>query len=318
MNNKENLNWGLNFVLVVALVIAFSQISSLKSDIKMLDNDLSNEKSRLENQISSIYTNVDNQLKKEASLFNNVTWNYGELNEETKTASINFTVLPKVITDDMKVNLSIGGKSAEMVKKSNGEYSADIPVGLFENLDYFPIVTIKSNGETKTEILENHSVQYIWTSYLPTVNGGNIRADKASLRDGKLTVDGELVVGYSIPSLNKNVKFTKYSLKVEANGKEISSKDITNTISDYEKSLDIDGGRAEIPFNETYDLMGSDTLNIYLIAEDSLGYIHKKEAFSWEHPDSDGRQAEAIEPAHYAGEVILDKAGNVLYGKEEW
>ena len=317
MKNKESLNSGLIFVLVVALIVAFSQINSLKSDIRMLDNDLANEKSRLENQISSIYTNVDNQLKKEASLFANVVRNYGELDEETKTASINFTVLPKVITDDMKVNISVGSKSAEMVKKDNGEYTANIPVGLFENLDYFPIVTIKSKGETKTEILESQSVQYIWTSYLPTVNGGNIRPSKVSLPEGKLTVDGKLVVGYNIPSLNKDVKFTKYSLNVEVSGKEISSKDITSMIRDYEKSYGIDGGRVEIPFKETYDLMGSDNLSIYLVAEDSLGYIHKNRAFSWEQPDSDGAQKEMAVPIGYGGETILDKDGNVLFGKNE-
>jgi len=319
MNNKESLNSGLIFVLVVALIVAFSQIMSLKSDIKMLDNDLANEKTRLENQINSIYTNVDSQLKKEASLFENVTMNYGELDEETKTANINFTVLPKIITDDMEVNISVGEKSTEMVKKNNGEYMADIPVGLFENLDYFPIVTVKSKGEIKTEILENYSVQYIWTSYLPTVSSGNIRAYKASLHDGKLTVDGDLVVGYSIPSLNKDAKFTKYSLTVEVNGREVSSKDITNSIRDYEKSYGIDGGRVEIPFEETYDLMGSDNLCIYLVAEDSLGYIHKNVAFSWEQPDSDGAQKEMAVPAPigYGGETILDKDGNVLLGKEE-
>lgn len=318
MKNKESLNSGLIFVLVVALIVAFSQINSLKSDIKMLNNDLVNEKSRLENQISSIYINVDNQLKKEASLFSNVVMNYGKLDEETKMASMNFTVLPKVISDDMKVNLSVGSKSAEMVKKDNGEYTADIPVGLFENLDYFPIVTITSKGETKTEILENHSLQYIWTSYLPTINGGNIRAYKASLRDGKLTVDGKLMVGYSIPEMNKDEKITKYTLKVEVNGKEVSSKDITNTISDYEKSYGIDGGRVEVPFNETYDLMGNDNLSIYLVAEDSLGYIHKNVAFSWEQPDSDGAQKEMVAPIGYGGETILDKEGNVLYGKVEY
>ena len=319
MKNKESLNSGLIFVLVVALIVAFSQINSLKSDIKMLDNDLANEKSRLENQISSIYTNVDNQLKKEASLFTSVTMNYGELDEETKTASINFTVLPKVVTDDMKVNISVGSKSAEMIKKDNGEYTADIPVGLFENLDCFPIVTVKSKGETKTEIIENYSVHYLWTNYLPTVSGGNIKSYEASLSGGKLTVDGKLVVGYSIPELNKDEKFTKYILNVEVNGKEISSKDITNTVRDYEKSHGIDGGRVEIPFNETYDLMGSDNLCIYLVAEDSLGYIHKNIAFSWELPDSDGAQKEMVAPIGYRGKTILDRDGNVLYaGKEEW
>lgn len=320
MNNKENFNGALIFALVVALIVAFSQIMSLKSDIKMLNNDLANEKSRLENQINSIYHNVDNQLKKEASLFANVAMNYGELDDTTKTANINFTVLPKVITEDMKVSISVGEKTAKMTKKDNGEYTADISVGLFENVDYFPIITVESKGESKTEILENHSVQYIWSSYLPTMNGGNMRASKAGLSNGKLTVEGELTLGYNTPSLNRDVKFTKYLVTAEVDGKEISSKDITNMLGDYEKSYGIDGGRTEIPFKETYDLMGSDNLTIYLIAEDSLGYIHKREAYSWDHPDTAGRTAEAVkEVVRYGDEIVLDKEGNVLnVNKEEW
>ena len=317
MNNKENFNSALILVLVVALIIAFSQINSLRSDIKMLDKDLANEKSRLENQISSIYTNVDNQLKKEASLFAHYEMNYGSFDNEAKTANISFTVLPKVITDDMKVNISVWGKSAEMKKMSNGEYLADISIDIFEKSDFRPIVTINSKDEIKTEILEMPNVYHIWTNYLPTIFNGNLRAATAGLRNGKLTVDGKLMVGYNLSKFNSDVKFTKYSLNIVVNGKEIATKDITNEINNYEMAENIERGTVEIPFKETYDLTNSDNLTIYLVAEDSLGYIHKRIAFGWKHPDTDGRHAEIAVPEQEIGEVIFDKEGNVL-GNMEW
>jgi len=76
----------------------------------------------------------------------------------------------------------------------------------------------------------------------------------------------------------------------------------------------------QYPNKEIWFLMGSDNLTIYLIAEDSLGYIHKREAYSWDHPDTAGRTAEAVkEVLRYGDEIVLDKEGNVLnVNKEEW
>ena len=55
-----------------------------------------------------------------------------------------------------------------------------------------------------------------------------------------------------------------------------------------------------------------DELRIYVIAEDTLGYIHKTLAHFWIQSE-DGAVAEAV----FGGELIYDKNGNLLYGEKE-
>ena len=320
MKNKEKLFYQLLAIgLVIALVVCFAKIEDLRTRINQLDNIHSNEVSSLRNQISSIYNNVDEQMKKQGSLFTNVKREFGEFNAETMKADIKISVVPKTIVDNMKVNVSLCGATTEMTKDANGEYSAIIPVGIFEIEDYFPLVTISANGETKTEYLEDQSVHGIFSNYLPTMHGGTIKTSRASLADGKLTVDGDFFIGYNLGDVDKKGKFEKYTLITEVAGKEIAREDITDKIKNHERVDNIENGEVDFRFNETYSLSGHNDLTIYVEAEDTYGYLHKKIAFSWHHPDIDEaapEPAHAIEEAMYVGEVILDKNGKVLFGKE--
>jgi len=320
MKNKEKLFYQLLAIgLIIALVVCFVKIEDLRTRINHIDNAHSNEVSSLRNQISSIYNNVDEQMKKQGSLFTNVKREFGEFNSETMKADIKISVVPKTIVDNMKVNVSLCGTNAEMTKNENGEYSAIVPIGIFEIEDYFPLVTISANGETKTEYLEDQSVHGIFSNYLPTMLGGTIKTSQATLADGKLTVDGDFFIGYNLGDVDKRAKFEKYTLITEVAGKEIAKKDITDIITKHERVDNIENGKVNIHFKETYDLSGHNDLTIYVVTEDTFGYLHKKIAFSWHHPDIDEpvpEPAHAIEEAMYVGEVILDKNGKVLFGKE--
>ena len=320
MKKKEKLFYQLLAIgLVIALIVCFAKIEDLRTRINQLDNIHSNEVSSLRNQISSIYNNVDEQMKKQGSLFTNVKREFGEFNSETMKADIKISVVPKTIVDNMKVNVSLCGATAEMTKNENGEYSAVVPVGIFEIEDYFPLVTISANGETKTEYLEDQSVHGIFSNYLPTMLGGTIKTSRASLTDGKLTVDGDFFVGYNLGDVDKRAKFEKYTLITEVAGKEIAKKDITDIITKHERVDNIENGKVNFQFKETYDLSGENSLTIYVVAEDTFGYLHKKIAFNWHHPDIDEpvpEPAHAVEEAMYVGEIITDKDGKVLFGKE--
>lgn len=320
MKNKEKLFYQLLAIgLIIALVVCFVKIEDLRTRINHIDNAHSNEVSSLRNQISSIYNNVDEQMKKQGSLFTNVKREFGEFNSETMKADIKISVVPKTIVDNMKVNVSLCGTTAEMTKGANGEYSTIVPIGIFEIEDYFPIVTISANGETKTEYLEDQSVHGIFSNYLPTMIGGKLKAYKATLSNGKLIVDGDFFIGYNLGDIDKKAKFEKYTLITEVAGKEIAKKDITDKIKNKGNIDKIEKGEVDFKFNETYDLSGHNDLTVYVVAEDTYGYLHKKVAFSWYHPDvfeHAPEPAHSIEEASYRGEVILDKDGKVLFGKE--
>ena len=83
--------------LIIALVVCFAKIEDLRTRVNQLDNIHSNEVSNLRNQISSIYNNVDEQMKKQGSLFTNVKREFGDINTETLKADVKISVVPKTI-----------------------------------------------------------------------------------------------------------------------------------------------------------------------------------------------------------------------------
>ena len=83
--------------------------------------------SMLENSINSIYNNVDQQLKEEASLLSGVDVEYGEINLEDHTIDVTVKLVPKLISEDMKISVSINGRSTELTK-TGGVFTGTIPV----------------------------------------------------------------------------------------------------------------------------------------------------------------------------------------------
>ena len=196
MENKTHFYNVAIIILTTAVVVMFAKYNSLKSDVSLLENSFSNETTRLEQQIGAIYHNVDEQLNKQASLFTSVQHTFLDLDADTKQANVKFSVVPKTYTEDMKVNITYGTKTVEMITNNNGQYTAVVPVNIFEKEDMFPLITLNANGETKTEYLEEHSMLYIWTEYLPTIRG-KINPYEARLKGENLIVDGQLEVGSS-------------------------------------------------------------------------------------------------------------------------
>ena len=308
MENKTHFYNVAIIILVTAVVVMFAKYNSLKSDVSLLEHSLSNEITRVEQQIGAIYHNVDEQLNKQASLFTSVQHTFLDLDADTKKANVKFSVVPKTYTEDMKVNITYGAKTVEMITNNNGQYTAVVPVNIFEKEDMFPLIILNSGVETKTEYLEEHPMLYIWTHYLPTISG-KLNPYEAGLKGEKLTVNGQLKVGCNLPENGENIKFTKYSLKVEVDGKEISSKDITDLVQNDE---------IDVPFNEEYNIGNGKVFVICIEAEDSLGFKHEKMVFDWSRPSSNGMVGSAQKEAvsvRYAGETIYDKDGTVLFNK---
>ena len=67
-------------------------------------------------------------------------------------------------------------------------------------------------------------------------------------------------------------------------------------------------GVVALEFTDTYEAVVGDAVSVYVVAEDSFGYIHKTLAHFWK--KSGGATAETV----YGGESIYDKQGNMIYG----
>lgn len=307
--NKKQINSHRIIILLLAvlLVLGAIKIGTLADDVKHLksqNSNLDSEIQMLRNEINSIYTNVDKQLKEQASLISGVDYTIGNPSEDMKSVKLSLTVIPKMISDDMELSVTIAGKTASLTKKGN-EFTGIIDIGLFVDYDQWPLLSIKTSEGTKTEYLDGIDVSYLFDKHLPSLEADMSASSKLS--NGKLQIEAGFRIAPHLAYGNAPVTFTSFTLIEEINGKEISKQDITDEVR---KS----GEEYNTQYIKSFEVSPEDELKVYVIAEDSLGYIHKTLAYYWIESEN-GAQAETV----FGGETIFDKDGNMLYGdKSLW
>ncbi len=304
MEQKKKLDWksALLIIMTGLMILSYFKIHSLKDDISNLENRISNmtgDLNAIHNEVSKIYSNVDEQMKKQASILSEVDYTLGKLNTATNCVDVEIRVVPKNLTDDMKLSVQCGQENA-VFTRSGSEFTAVLPVNLFLDYESFPLLSIETGGTVSTESLEDVDVTYLCYRYLPViyVNMGH----STTLKDGVLEIDGHFHVDGKPGSPDVAAEFVNYTFVIEKNGKEIDRKDITEKVSDSS----YDG-----QFKASYEAIEGDVVAVYLEAEDSLGYIHKALAFHWY--EKDGATAEYA-VAVDSREQIYDKNGNLLNG----
>lgn len=312
MKNKEGISYIVIFCLVIALIVSFAKIHSLESNITLIRNDHSGDIRSLEQQIANIHSEVDEKMKKHTSLFSDISVAYGTEVKGNK-GDVTFTVTPKTFTDDMVLKITHDNQTVTMDKTPNGKYSGTIAVDMFTYNPEFPLVTITSKGETKTEYLSDISLSVIWPDFLPSLIGNTVEdvGTTRKYKDGKLPIRLIVETGYNPPNNETAVKFTDTYLLVEVNDKEVDRK----YMNDKFKVLTPESNITEFIIEDSYDISKTDKLSISVVGRDELGFIHKLNIYGWVHPNENGAQPEPTTRIEYAGETIFDKDGNLLFSK---
>lgn len=272
MNQKrQNIQTTIIFILVIALVVAYARINSLESDIRMLKRDLANNVSSLEDRVNSVYGNVDAFLKQEASLLAGVEYAYGELDPETRKVDIQLNLIPKQISGEMTVNISFDDTTVELTRNGNS-FEGSVPVGLFVE-DEHPLMSIVTPEGEQTQYLEDVFITHLFPEYIPTFYHSDISGEMTFHSTGQYVINGALNINCSPSEETPNVRFVRYALITELNGKEIEREDITQDVLGFETYPN--GVYFREDYQKTYEVKQGDELIIYLEAEDSLGYIHR-------------------------------------------
>ena len=303
--NENKKNTVLKFIviaLVIALCLAYVKIHNLEATIRNLRSDLNYAVSNLEDRVNSVYANVDEFLKQEASLVSGVEAEYGEIDLENHTIDVTVKLVPKVISDDMKVHLSIDGRNAELTRNGTS-FSGTIAVDIY-NLGEQLLMSIVTNAGTQTQYLSEVQVEYLWSERIPSLYYCDL-SGTGTLSEGKYSLTGELDINCSAPEQTPNVKFEKFVLVTELNGKEINREDISKDV------LNAQNYPHGVYFRHDYQMeceaVEGDDLSIYLEATDSLGYLHRMLIHHWK--EQNGAMAEAVD----ASEYIYDPNGVQIF-----
>lgn len=122
-------------ILAIALCACVYKISALDSRIEQLDYLLDRQYDRIMTDVNEIYQNVDEKLREEASLLSGMEAEYGEINLEDHTIDVTVKLLPKLISDDMTIQVSINGRNTELSRTGNN-FTGTIPVDLYNIISF--------------------------------------------------------------------------------------------------------------------------------------------------------------------------------------
>lgn len=304
MNDKKKIT--ILTVIVIALGIAlcfsFFKINDLELRIRNLQGYMNSSISMLENSVNSIYTNVDQQLKEEASLLSGVEAEYGEINLDDHTIDVTVKLVPKLISEDMKVSISINGRSADL-SKAGSAFTGTIPVDIY-NLGELMLMSIETAAGTQTQYLPEIQVEYLWSERIPSLYYCDI-SGQGSFTEGKYSFDGHIDINCSPIEQTPNVSFEKFVLMTERNGTEINREDITEDVLNYEAYPHGVYWRDE--YKMECEAIEGDDVRIYMEATDSLGYLHRMLVHQWR--EQNGALAEAAD----ASEYIYDPNGVQIF-----
>ena len=293
--NETRKNTGLKIVvaiLAIGLLACFIWINTLTSEINRLSDSLHSQHQILMGQVESIYNNVENMLQEEASLLSNVTAEHGELNVDDHTIDVTVSLVPKLISDDMKVQLSINGRTTEL-SRNGSNFTGMIPVNIY-NKDEYLLMTIETAAGTQTQFLPEVQTVYLWEGRIPSLYHCEISGERG-LSEGKYVLNGELDINCSPVEDTPNVRFEKFVLVTELNGEEINREDITQDVLNYQTYPH--GVYFRHDYQMECEAAEGDELGIYLEATDSLGYLHRRLIHHWK--QQNGNVAEAVDASEY-------------------
>ena len=304
MNEKKKITILTVIVIAlgIALCFAFVKINDLELRIRNLQGYTNSSISMLENSMNSIYTNVDQQLKEEASLLSGVEVEYGEINLNDHTIDVTVKLVPKLISEDMRISISINGRSAELAKTGSA-FTGTIPVDIY-NMGELILMSIETEAGTQTQYLSEIQVEYLWSERIPSLYYCDI-SGQGSFTDGKYSFDGRIDINCSPSEQTPNVRFEKFILATERNGTEINREDITEDVLNYEAYPHGVYWRDE--YKMECEAREGDDVRIYLEATDSLGYLHRMLVHQWR--EQNGAMAEAVD----ASEYIYDPHGVQIF-----
>ena len=294
MSEKKKINVLTIIVIIlgIALCFAFVKINDLELRIRNLQGYMNSSVSMLENSINSIYNNVNQKLKEEASLLSGVDVEYGEINLEDHTIDVTVKLVPKLISEDMKISVSINGRSTDL-SKTGSAFTGTIPVDIY-NMGELLLMSIETEAGTQTQYLSEIQTEYLWDSRIPSLYYCDL-SGTGTFGEGKYTLNGELDINCSAVEQTPNVGFEKFVLVTELNGKEINREDISQDVLNYQTYPH------GVYFRDDYTMeceaVEGDELAIYLEATDSLGYLHRMLIHHWK--EQNGAMAEAVDASEY-------------------
>lgn len=277
LNQKSTKKWKVAFICIIVLGVflfgSLLKIFDLSEYITDMEKNHAYQMENFRNQIDSIYNNVDEQMKKEASLLSYIDCEYGELNPKTNTIKMTFTAIPKTLTDETTLSIKIGKDEIELTKSGDqfiGEYDA-YAFRTDEEKNLIPILTIKNGNKNENEFLPEIHTNYLYQRFFGDLvaDGSNFDTTlKKVIDNGKNYYEFQIQANFSIyfVTADENPDFKKLYILTEINDQLLETKDVTYAVDEY--------GCYNEHMTFNYNVSSDDNVKAYAVLQDGYGYYH--------------------------------------------
>lgn len=250
-------------VLIIFQIASISKINNLQREIQNVNIGMDNLNISVMSDINNIYSNVEQILKREASLIADANAEIGTLDADELMVAIKFTLTPKEVSEQTIVSLDFQGELFPM-EKTGTAFSTTVSRHVFG--DTMPKIIIEEGGVKKitedTRINVENIKERLFPRLYSRVSGeANYRKNIYS-RKGTLNVD--------FKEIKSDIKYTEMRLVVKVDDKLISDEIIPDEV--FRSGYEVD---EEIPMND------GQTYVMTLIATDSIGLEHHYTVEHW-------------------------------------
>lgn len=306
--------------IIMILMSLLSQIGTLNSTVNYLSGQVADLDNRLNSMNYSMEDQIEELLKKQNSLVNTVTLEYGELNDAYET-EITIHVLPKSVPKDSSLAIRIGTQKITLEPDAEGWYRGDWSQNIFAENIPDSITYFQETGEMQyTETLELPELSTLRESCLPGLSA-DISWSSEESTPSEMHIAGTIEYCDSASQQNASYFMESAQLVVLTDGKILSKDSIFDMAKEENGSFQVvnDGDYpqqriCEVPFDLTWNINGDNKTNevlIYVDAEDSRGLIHRYVLYRYS-----GVTGGEYEAPKY-GAIIMDHNGTVLWGSDK-
>lgn len=295
--NKNNLH--IVVLLLFLNLFTLFKLNSFRGTTERQLRQNTNEINRLQQEIGNIYNNVEETMKKEASIIDNYDITIGEkFNTDDLTVPVSIHVTPKEYSDNMKAVLQVKNKDIPM-EKDGISFAANTDVFIFD--DFEPKIILERDGVQKIETLEDY--YNLKDKYLLNIDGGYSGNSNKDRYKGSVNL---LIAG------GQNNAAEKLNLVETINGN--VTNEIPVNLSEYTRDDSVQNISFDV--DEKCDLAVGDKFMLYADIQDVYGINYKYVLLAYD-IESNGRPAR-MRPEWTAGSIIeiSDKNGNILYSPE--
>lgn len=286
-------------VLMVMQAVSLSTIRGLRDQLEDTNRQLSQVSSEQSQIMGNIYSNVDNLLKRQASIIDTYDYTLGEADRQNLAVPMTVRVTPKETRTDTAATLYLSGKSV-VLERNGTTFEGTLSVDIFDTIE--AKVVFADEGVERSEKLDiwENLRERVLPSLYAQFEGESGYHQTTGNTTGTYTRKGNL--NLDLKESDKS-EFREIRIVLELDGTVISDKPVENVL----------GQRVSV--DEKVSLSPGQTSAMYLLAEDSLGLIHKLTIDEIK-IDENGQPVFGEFWGQGGEAIIMDKAGNILYEPE--